>query len=87
MSLFGNRDTGIHALLNRPRPGNLGALLAQPIPVARTSAGLWNLTRTVKEFMLALSGSAAEAKCLLINAMMVGGLRDDEWRCPIKAFQ
>ena len=46
--------------------------------------GLWNLVWTVKEFMLTVFRPAAEAKCLLVNPAVVGGLRDDKRRRPIK---
>ncbi|KAK0744283.1 Metallo-dependent phosphatase-like protein [Apiosordaria backusii] len=49
-----------------------------------TGGGFGNLLRTLKAFLLTLSGTAAEAKCLLVNAAMVGGLRDDERRRPVK---
>ncbi len=46
--------------------------------------GLWNLVRTAKEFVLTLFGRGAEARCLLVNPSIIGGLRDDERRRPIK---
>jgi predicted phosphodiesterase len=48
------------------------------------SGGLWNLVWTAKEFIQALFRPVAEAKCLLVNPAVVGGLRDDERRRPIK---
>ncbi|KAK4152494.1 Metallo-dependent phosphatase-like protein [Chaetomidium leptoderma] len=46
--------------------------------------GLWNLMRTIKAFVRALLRPAAEAKCLLVNPAIVGGLRDNERRRPVK---
>jgi hypothetical protein len=46
--------------------------------------GLWNLMRTVKEFMRAFFHPATEARCLLVNPSIVGGLRDNERRRPVK---
>lgn len=46
--------------------------------------GLRNLLWTIKEFVGTLLSPAAEAKCLLVNAAIVGGLRDDERRRPVK---
>ncbi|KAK3941338.1 Metallo-dependent phosphatase-like protein [Diplogelasinospora grovesii] len=46
--------------------------------------GIWNLARTVMEILRTFFRPAAEAKCLLVNAAVVGGLRDDERRRPIK---
>lgn len=46
--------------------------------------GLWNLVWVVKEFLWAAFRPAAEAKCLLVNAAMVGGLRDEVRRRPVK---
>lgn len=46
--------------------------------------GLWNLMRAVKEFVVMLFRPTAEAKCQLVNPSIVGGLRDDERRRPIK---
>lgn len=46
--------------------------------------GLWNLAQTVKEFVRALFRPATEAKCLLVNPAVVGGLRDTERRRPIR---
>lgn len=45
--------------------------------------GFGNLLRTVWAFMRSLRRPAVEAKCLLVNASMVGGLRNDERRQPI----
>jgi predicted phosphodiesterase len=46
--------------------------------------GFWNLMRTVEAFLRALLRPPAEAKCLLVNPAIVGGLRDNERRRPIK---
>lgn len=46
--------------------------------------GVWNLMVTLREFVKACLRPAVEAKCLLINAAMVGGLRDDERREPVR---
>ncbi|SPQ27448.1 cc3b843d-3db8-42c1-82e1-65eff0d88a0f [Thermothielavioides terrestris] len=46
--------------------------------------GIWNLLRTLNEFLRALFRTEVEAKCLLVNAAIVGGLRDNERRRPIK---
>lgn len=46
--------------------------------------GLWNLLGTVGEFLRASLRPSVEAKCLLVNASIVGGLRDRERRQPIK---
>ncbi|KAK4244289.1 Metallo-dependent phosphatase-like protein [Corynascus novoguineensis] len=48
--------------------------------------GLWNLLRMVKTFVQSLLRSPAEAKCLLVNAAVVGGLRDNERRTPVKVM-
>lgn len=46
--------------------------------------GLWKLALTTWEFLKALVRPATEAKCLLVNPSIVGGLRDDEHRRPIR---
>lgn len=48
--------------------------------------GVCNLTRTLGEVLRALLSrkTEAEAKCLLVNAAVVGGLRDNERRRPIR---
>ncbi|KAL4890098.1 Metallo-dependent phosphatase-like protein [Aspergillus ambiguus] len=46
--------------------------------------GLCNLASTMKRFISAVFSPAVEAKCLLVNASIVGGLRDDERRQPIR---
>lgn len=46
--------------------------------------GLWNLLSTMREFVNAFFYRSVEAKCLLVTPSMVGGLRDDERRQPIK---
>ena len=47
--------------------------------------GCWNLVWTVKEFIQSRCRPESEAKCLLVNPSIVGGLRDHERRYPIKA--
>lgn len=46
--------------------------------------GVWNLLWTVKAFVLSLFRPPAEARCLLVNPAIVGGLRDNERRRPVK---
>ncbi|OQE21549.1 hypothetical protein PENFLA_c014G02390 [Penicillium flavigenum] len=46
--------------------------------------GIWNLLSTIGEFVKACFNPSVEAKCLLVNAAIVGGLRDEERRQPIK---
>lgn len=46
--------------------------------------GLFNLLRTVKEILRTFFYPAAEARCLLVNAAVVGGLRDTERRRPVR---
>lgn len=48
--------------------------------------GLWNLLATTWEFCKASLSPAVEAKSLLVNASIVGGLRDTERRKPVKVF-
>lgn len=48
--------------------------------------GLRNLLFTTWELIKAYIRPAVEAKCLLVNASIVGGLRDNERRQPIKVF-
>lgn len=48
--------------------------------------GLWDLVLAVKEFIWSLSNPLTESKCLLVNAAMVGGLRDDERRRPVEVI-
>lgn len=47
------------------------------------SGGLGNLIKTVVAFARGLLRPATEAKCLLVNPAIVGGLRDEERRKPI----
>ncbi|GAB1314235.1 Phosphoric ester [Madurella fahalii] len=51
---------------------------------AIAGGGIWNLLRTLNEFLRVLFRTEAEAKCLLVNPAIVGGLRDNERRRPIK---
>lgn len=46
--------------------------------------GFRNLLRTVWEFVRTLHRPAVEAKSRLVNPSMIGGLRDDELRRPIR---
>ncbi|KAJ6132365.1 hypothetical protein N7471_007580 [Penicillium samsonianum] len=46
--------------------------------------GIWNLLFTIHEFVKTWFNPSVEAKCLLVNSAIVGGLRDDERRRPIK---
>lgn len=48
--------------------------------------GLGNLLLTAWELVKACLHPAVEAKCLLVNPSIVGGLRDNERRQPIKVF-
>lgn len=46
--------------------------------------GLWNLLATMREFVRAFFYLSVEAKCLLVNPAVVGGLRDDERREAVR---
>ncbi|KAL2159886.1 hypothetical protein VTH06DRAFT_2019 [Thermothelomyces fergusii] len=46
--------------------------------------GLRNLVRVLRAFIHALLRPPVEAKCLLVNAAVVGGLRDTEPRRPVR---
>ncbi|CAG8014316.1 unnamed protein product [Penicillium salamii] len=48
--------------------------------------GLKNLLLTAWEFAKEIFRPTVEAQCLLVNPAIVGGLRDDERRKPIKVF-
>lgn len=48
--------------------------------------GMWNLLSTVRESAKAFFAPSVEAKCILVNASMVGGLRDDARRQPVKVI-
>ncbi|KAK4869620.1 hypothetical protein LT330_006002 [Penicillium expansum] len=48
--------------------------------------GIWNLISTIRESLKACFNPSVEAKCLLVNSAIVGGLRDDEQRRPIKVI-
>lgn len=48
--------------------------------VVVAGGGLWNVVRVMAELVGAMLCPAAEARCLLVNPCMVGGLRDDERR-------
>ncbi|KAJ5291861.1 hypothetical protein N7478_001112 [Penicillium angulare] len=45
--------------------------------------GLWCLLLTILVFLKTLFRPSVEARCLLVNATIVGGLREDERRQPI----
>lgn len=46
--------------------------------------GLLNLLFTMREFVKSFFYPSVEAKCLLVNPSMVGGLRDDQRRQPVE---
>ena len=46
--------------------------------------GLWNLVRTVVAFVRNIFGERAGGRCILVNAAMVGGLRDNERRRAVR---
>ena len=48
------------------------------------NGGFKNLLWTIKAFLQSLHLPVREAKCLLVNPSMVGGLRDDDRRRPVK---
>ncbi|KND94427.1 putative rhamnogalacturonate lyase C [Tolypocladium ophioglossoides CBS 100239] len=48
--------------------------------------GMFNLLRVVQEFIRSLLTPVKEARCRLVNASSVGGLRDDQRRTPFKVF-
>ncbi|KAL1840580.1 hypothetical protein VTJ49DRAFT_312 [Mycothermus thermophilus] len=50
----------------------------------RDRGGVRNLLCAVMEFVRSVFRPVVEAKCLLVNAAVVGGLREDERRRPIK---
>lgn len=56
--------------------------------VVVAGGGFINLFWVVWEFVLALAcySHATEAKCQLVNASILGGLRDAERRTPVKVF-
>lgn len=49
-----------------------------------SGGGVWNLVWTLKEFVRKQFHPPTEAKSVLVNPAIVGGLRDDERRRPIK---
>lgn len=51
-----------------------------------SNGGLLNLLRVVREFLRTLFVPPKEARCRLVNASSVGGLRDDERRTPFGLF-
>ena len=48
------------------------------------NGGFKNFLWTVKTFLQSWHLPVTEAKCLLVNPSMIGGLRDDERRRPVK---
>lgn len=50
---------------------------------AIVEGGIWNTVRVIAAFVRAMFRPAAAARSLLVNASMVGGLRDDETRSAI----
>lgn len=49
-----------------------------------SGGGIFNMLWTAKELLRMLFRTAIEAKCLLVNASIVGGLRDDKRRQPVR---
>ena len=49
-----------------------------------SGGGVGNLVWTLNEFVRKLFHPPTEAKSVLVNPVIVGGLRDDERRRPIK---
>ncbi|KAJ5630649.1 uncharacterized protein N7484_010749 [Penicillium longicatenatum] len=54
--------------------------------VSLSGGGVWNLMCVLLEFIKASLRPDVEAKGLFVNACMVGGLRDEERRDPIKVI-
>ncbi|KAI5919456.1 Metallo-dependent phosphatase [Camillea tinctor] len=48
--------------------------------------GIWNLVGLLKAFIFSLFHPPAKATCQLVNSSVVGGLRDDVRRNPIKVY-
>jgi hypothetical protein len=48
--------------------------------------GILNFVRTAVEFLLAWRRPSAEAKCIMVNAAIVGGLRHDQRREATKVI-
>ncbi|KAJ5958579.1 uncharacterized protein N7479_005729 [Penicillium vulpinum] len=46
--------------------------------------GIWNILLTFRDFVKTSFNPSVEARCLLLNPAVVGGLRDDQQRQPIK---
>ncbi len=46
--------------------------------------GVWNLVWTMKAFIRSLFLPTAEARCLLVNPAIAGGLKDEERRRPVR---
>ena len=51
-----------------------------------SKGGIWNLVQVIKAFVQTFFSPPTEAKCLLVNPAIVGGLRDDKRRRPIKVI-
>lgn len=54
--------------------------------VVLSRGGMFNLLRAVGEFVRNLFVPVKEARCRLVNASSVGGLRDDQRRTPFTVF-
>lgn len=55
-------------------------------PGGGAGGGFGNLLLTAWEFAKACLHPVVEPKCGLVNAAIVGGLRDNERRQPVKVF-
>jgi predicted phosphodiesterase len=51
-----------------------------------SGGGVYNILRMTREFVRAYFSPSTEAKCLLVNAALVGGFRDDQRRQPIRVL-
>ncbi|PLB39793.1 Metallo-dependent phosphatase [Aspergillus candidus] len=51
-----------------------------------SKGGIWNLVQVIKAFVEKCFSPSTEARCLLVNPAIVGGLRDDERRRPVKVI-
>ncbi|OKL56300.1 hypothetical protein UA08_08552 [Talaromyces atroroseus] len=51
-----------------------------------SGGGIFNVIQMAREFLRSFFNSSTEAKCLLVNAAMVGGLRDDQRRQPVEVI-
>ncbi|KAI3232845.1 hypothetical protein DTO012A7_5102 [Penicillium roqueforti] len=85
----GSVPDGIDVLITHGPPlAHLDLLKLQEAYEGTVAAGggLKNLLFTAWEFAKEVLRPAVEAKCLLVNPAIVGGLRDNERRLPIKVF-